>query len=378
MVRASDQPSDVRGRKSAKHKHKHTANSGINTRLSSFNSLVLPNTNVVSNRNITHTNVNTNFIANSNTTNSNLVSNRNLTPKTLYSSRNDKTLTKSQAKKGAFRGDFLKKKNSSFRSASNKTLDGHRSGYHESFLTTDTAVNLRKTHKTGKFPETNRKVYAPIIGKEIDRDRIKAFIDIADGSRTDTAQTVLSGPNNKAAGHSGSNVSTVGQSRSHDLIRNVGMDALMDTDLNVTEAVVLSGALTVSSMAPGVEANKLKSINKLKSSSPQEHEPSRNMAKKRVFSEFGKLSAGGRARVRKHMKPYFKSINDDIPTRFLGKGMPTSPLRKPETHPNSFVSGMGYDLTSEMSPPSITIAKNAKPKEKALYLTQPFRANRRK
>ncbi|MDC0598908.1 hypothetical protein OAP18_03630 [Gammaproteobacteria bacterium] len=301
------------------------------------------------------------------------------TSRLTYTPINDKTLTDKQAKQKGFRPDYLSS-GKSFRFPSNLTKNSYSTGYHESFVTTDTAVMLKSAYNAKQSSMTfqsKSKVFAPYVNKSVSTQRVENMIEIGDGLRTDTAQTILT-YDKGSAGHTGSNVNQTGQSKGHDYLRISNMNVMYDTNVVPETIAVIGAAVTVNSIAPAVEANKIKNIKNLKANGvSKSYEHQRNVSKTRVNHLFQKLPQKQQQLAIHHISEHYSNMNPKNSGRKLALNRPTSP-RRIESTPSQFLQGGNYDTSKTgFSPPQINIDQKAALREKAMYATQPFRANRR-
>ncbi|MFH1805297.1 MAG: hypothetical protein ABID63_10470 [Pseudomonadota bacterium] len=294
-----------------------------------------------------------------------------------YTPTKDKTLTVDQARSGGF-APRNGKKISKFRYGSNQTIHGYSSGYHE-VLPTNVYDVLEKLRESKMKTKT-----ITIAKKSIQTtDKIlDDILEIADGFRTDTAQTILSIKNRKVAAHSGSNLNTKGQSEAHDLLRETVGDMIDENNSHKngrtqnSMAVVL-GSLAVSSMAPGEDIRKsglpfssLKAAHAL-----TDWETRRNDAKLYTNAVFNTLSQSEKIFTQYHINNYLKKSSDLNNKRTIGINRSTSPLRKINYKKN--ISGGKYlnaieeskILNKSLNPPNNV-------KELGLYMTQPLRSDR--
>lgn len=305
----------------------------------------------------------------------------------VYEALEDLTLTEPQAKRGAFRLGL--EKGGDPRHPSNKTIHKYSTGYHESSLTTDTIEYLRraKDNSDGSHTLANASSgsYKGYGGKKVYSSTLRTLLKYADGFRTDTAQTIMSGLKGTGAGHSGSDVDTKGQSTAHDLLREkiieiLQLDPKKTKGLSERSLLVFQGAMTVASMAPGEIARTIKGgTGSLKGGSlaQQNWEPNRNEAKRRVDETFDALNSDEQEFVRSHAASFLDSTRLGVTGgRILSLKRPTSPIRG-QGLVSGEVSGGGY-LTGAVAP---TLQATKEPPvsaaEVATYMTEPFRAQRR-
>ncbi|MEM7182073.1 MAG: hypothetical protein AAF518_14240 [Spirochaetota bacterium] len=304
--------------------------------------------------------------------------------KRKYDSAFDATLTQGQATASGFRPNALE--GGTFRYPSNPTLAGYNSGYHEAAVTTDTFKFLRAAKNLGngehRLPTkvSNRSYFYPYRGKIVDSSILQDILALADGYRTDTAQTILSGPNATAAGHTHSNLKTTGQSKAHDLLRKAIID-LLETPPGTAgfskRAIgTLFGTITVTSMAPGEVARRIQggTASLRNQSEIPSWEERRNNAKRRVHDMYQPLNSQEKEFVRQGSRRFMDSLGD--PNRRLRKKRATSPERNTKTVISGEVGGGKYLKKQPKSGPSLKRPSNEK--DNALFMTQDFRAERRK
>ena len=145
-----------------------------------------------------------------------------------YTMDEDSALTQKQAEKGAFKSE------SDFRYKSNWVRSGdYRTGYHESYITTDAFNYLSGAIPVNgdqyELPEaknSSSSFFAKYKGDLVPKSVLDKMLKVCDTFRTDTARTVLSAREGRAAGHSGSKLRLTGQKDAHDLLRQSIMDVL--------------------------------------------------------------------------------------------------------------------------------------------------------
>lgn len=250
-----------------------------------------------------------------------------------------------------------------FRFPSNPTKSGHSSGYHESFLPTDAMrfLSRRKvnTDGTATMPAwTGNSVLPKYSGSKILESNVRAVAEASDGARTDTAQTVLSAPGGKPAGHTGSGVKTTGQAEAHDYLRHQGMRALQEPAMTSGVAGTVAGAITVMSVAPGQVASTAQNAGNLKDvQSRAGYEERRNEAKRKLSQHFDTLPQAQQQVVMKLAKQGMGDLKDS--GRRLLPDRPHSPLRDPTGVSGAPLSGGGYlplPPVSTPTPPSSAFA----------------------
>lgn len=305
----------------------------------------------------------------------------------------DPTLTATQQKQAGFRPSVVARAvkiqgGTGFRFPSNKTKRGHKSGYHESFGTTDFMAALGRRRRAGKKLATSgtsrmpKGLSGPMAShpNPMREANMEAFSGASDGSRTDTAQTVLAGPDGIIAGHSGSGLSQTGQAPAHDLLREQGMHALSDPQMTPQAMEIIAAATTVATMAPGEEIRKAHGTSaRIKNHHVMpEWEQKRTEGKARTHRLAELASPGDRAVAQKHMQRLFVQL----PGRHLSSNGLTSPRRREDTHFKSF-SGGGYQAGAastlpapRFQPPqrSASVVKSAT--EATSYVSSVFRENR--
>ena len=293
----------------------------------------------------------------------------------------DLTLTENQAKRMKFGDD------SHFRARSNETQVGHKSGYHESAVTTDTFNFLSKAADLGtgehQLSTTNSKsFFNKYSGDKVYSKNLGFVLSAADQYRTDTARTALSAPEGLAAGHTGSGLSTKNQAAAHDLLRKSVMDILVtdpssEPGLSQASVNTLFAAITVTSIAPAELARTIKGTLKDKEAGA-EWEAKRNEAKLRVDDLYDNLKDKEKRFVRRKSRSFLESTQpEDEQDRRLKRKRARSPLRAPEySVTGEEIVGGSYDRKLEkkskasLKPPKGVLADG-------FYATEPFRAKRR-
>ena len=317
----------------------------------------------------------------------------------LYETEKDPTLTKKQAKEQAFY-----KGADDYRTGSNPTLQGYSTGYHEAALTTDTWKFLRrakpKSHHQSSHPTATDKHILPgtapqnsyfldWTGKWVYSRTLEWVLRNGDGFRTDTSQTIMSAEEGFPAGHAGSDVSRKRESQAHDLLRAKIMELLRidPKTKGLTEAavVVIMGAMTVASMAPGEIARGLvggTSSLKAGADAQDDWEENRTEAKLRVNETYDLLpTQDEKDFVTAHAVSFLDSTQEKVPTlqRRRIASRATSPLRSTAGVAGE-VAGGGYMITqptlkatkaSPMSSPGMPL------REVGMYMTESLRAGRR-
>jgi hypothetical protein len=303
----------------------------------------------------------------------------------------DLTLTRDQADQQGFRPEAFRTPRQDFRYRSNLTRRGYKTGYHEAVVTTDTFEFLRTaaTALAGPvvLPLRPGSYFAKFGGESVDAAQIRMLLRLADGYRTDTAQTILSSPGGHAAGHAGSDLDTKNQEAAHDLLREKVMELvrlpLTEPGMSESSVSVLFGAIAVTSMAPGEVARQVKGgTTALKAGEviKNDWEVRRNDAKRRVKSAYDVLNDPERSFVFSHASTFLDSVQmgGATMTRRIGTpgttDRPTSPMRGRGIVDTGKVAGEGYDSAAG---PSVTHTPPANVAEWSLWFTQPFRENRR-
>lgn len=311
----------------------------------------------------------------------------------LYEPGGDRTLTGTQAARHAFymEGDR------SFRKDSNRTIYSYSTGYHEAAVTTDAykiykdATDNHNGKHTLNVP--NEQSFFK-HGDEVYSSSLKLVLGLADGYRTDTAQTILSAPDHKAGGHPGSEIALTGQPGAHDLVRQKNMDLLRldaDSTAGMTEhsVAVIFASVTVTSMAPGELARTVEGGTtslKAKQAKPV-WEENRNEAKARVQLLYDNLLPEERTFVDIHTKDFLKSTqtSEGIKgakskgsySRYMAPSRSNSPMRKTRGGDAGEVQGGSYLSSPEGSKRTAQKAPPLSPREFGMYVTEPFRAERR-
>jgi hypothetical protein len=309
------------------------------------------------------------------------------TQKVIYQPQTDLTLTKSQAKVGGFRPDVVSTVAKSgsigkgaFRFASNPTLGGFSSGYHESFVVTDMTDKLarrKKSAKSSQLPKEKSGYWKKQSGRTFPEANLESLLQVGDGARTDTSRTILSGPGGTFGGHTGSGVKTTHQSQAHDLLRDQSLRVLSDPLLTPDAMAVIGGATTVFSMAPGEKASKVSGASKLKSKRAlKSWEKDRNESKRRVQTLLDALPTPQQALVEKHMDLFVKDLGDS--SRKRPKGRATSPIREVSQMKSNPVFGGDYDSSAKSFGEPSKVFSKGDLRAKSLYMTESFRDPRRK
>lgn len=300
-------------------------------------------------------------------------------PFATYSSRRDATLTHSQAERARFHTI-----GKTFRAPSNNTLNGYASGYHESAITTD-AFNVMKNAKNNKNGTHTLRVSGSRSyfknGEKINTTALQMVTKVADGFRTDTAQTILSASNGKSAGHSGSGISTIRQKDAHDLLRKKTLDILKlnpqtTQGMSVRAIETLLASMTVTSMAPGSLAREVNGgSHKLKSTAAKMNwEMNRNESKSRVQLLYSQLEPSEKTFVNRHASEFMNSTQEGSPSRIMSMERPTSPMRTIFSGRDGEVRGGEYS-PNDIHKPKLLAPINAS--ENAMYVTAPLRSDRR-
>lgn len=315
------------------------------------------------------------------------------TTRPLYSAKNDPTLTARQAEIGGFRPDAYKTVLGEYRGKSNKTLGGYSSGYHELAVTTSSMKFLRNATTSGRgmsvLPSTSsHDFFRDYYGKKVNSEALGWVLRSGDGFRSDTAQTIMSGPNGKAAGHTGSGVDTTGQDAAHVLLRVKIMD-LLDPKLKNTPGfteralTTILASISISSVAPGEVARTVSGgtgFLKAGEKAKRDWEVNRNEAKNRVQHLFDALDEDEQRFVRAHAGDFLFSTQGGAKNgpRKLGPGRSTSPPRV-TTGPSDRgkdVQGGGY-LRGQSATAAPRQMGDVALKGQSLWATQPFRNPRR-
>ncbi|THF63697.1 hypothetical protein E6C76_14000 [Pseudothauera nasutitermitis] len=304
-----------------------------------------------------------------------------------YKLLEDLSLTVMQTK-GGFRPDIVdrivkraKIGKGAFRFPSNPTMHGFSSGYHEAFVVTDMTdvISRRSQVSSGRsaMPQISSGYWQKHSGTAFPEANVSALLHAGDGARTDTARTILSGPGGKVAGHSGSGIDTTGQAAAHDVLRDQAMRALGDPHMTPRAFGVLAAATTLFSMAPGELASKAGNAARLKDQRARfSWEDDRNEAKERLAVAHASLPPAEQARVMHHMGRFAAEIGGG---RKLEVSRPSSPRRQRQGTVGAPIQGGGYDpFSSTSGAPSIGLAPHADPQTTSLYVTEPFRVQRRK
>lgn len=312
-----------------------------------------------------------------------------------YSIKNDRTLLKIQAenigKDKGFAPDAVNnihrqqnKDKTKFRFKS-KPVHGqpYSTGYHEAFMTTDIA---KKIH--GRFFENTSKTTFkikdnhPSFGNsktEYQEGQLLSVLRASDAARTDTAGTILSAKNGLAAGHSGSKTALANQPQAHDLIREQVGNMLSNPafkNLSPKGIAVAAAATVITSRAPGEITGAIPRIDKMKAKNmSSDWESRRNEAKSRLKAVYDTLPKKEQALIQQFNKPFFKMVSGNGYKRKMATDGSISP-RRSEQKTTSFLYGGGYD-GSQFGPPSEQPPADVDEYSTMLYITQPFRSNRR-
>jgi hypothetical protein len=309
--------------------------------------------------------------------------------KHFYSTGGDRTLTRKQAESGKF-SEALDSLHGDFRSPSNKTLVGHPSGYHEPFFTTDSYKFFRddlslieedETPKSATLQPNRKSSFHQFKDQEYFPKTLKYYRKTADGFRTDTARTILSSPDGKAAGHSGSGLSLKGkgQADAHDALRETLIGTLQTkptrkSGVTTKSIACIQGAVTLASMAPGELARTVQGSLKDRSAG-SDWEERRNEAKRRLDKVMSTLTPEERQFVISHTKRYFQKIQSQgNAPRSLAPRRSRSPLRTTHLPANAKISGGRYIKENQRGP---SVLPPEDPELLGHYFTEPFRAARR-
>lgn len=315
--------------------------------------------------------------------------------KASYDYWRDNTLAPRQVFLRGFRPSAYKKLKESFRYRSNKTLGGYSSGYHESVITTDMFLYLRRAKlstngTTCTLPHylLRSSFFYKYNGAKVRSDTLMMMLENADTFRTDTAQTVLSAPGGKVAGHSGSALSLKNQAAAHNLLREATMNVLLNDmndggtkGLNKESLAVLFSAITVISMAPGKLARNIDggtSALKAGKVAKANWEQNRNKAKVRLDALYGSLDTDSQKFVMFHTDNFLDSTqkNVNVQRRSLCSANPHTPFRGPSQVVPGEVGGEDYSLNGAFPPP-LDLRAPAAPESFGAYVTQVFRGDRR-
>lgn len=307
-------------------------------------------------------------------------------PPRRYSMKGDLTLTLQQSSQGGFRPEVVEtslsgRDSKSFRFPSNPTLEGYNSGYHESFGTTDTVKHISKRKASRKqglsdMP-TARTGFYKKKRRGMREKNLEVLLGASDGARTDTAQTVLSVPGGGGAGHTGSGVKTSGQSKAHDLLRDVFMKVSRDEDMTPGAIELIGGSLTIASMAPGKVARTVTDSRKLKATKgSKNYEGNRNIAKRRLKALQKESDPQDVELAMKYMEP----VMDKFPDRHFARKRLSSPERD-ISGPKEGIQGGDYLPGDQIGLPELFPPKRSGDKRKdatstLAFLTESFRAPR--
>jgi hypothetical protein len=142
---------------------------------------------------------------------------------------------------------------------------------------------------------------------------------------------------------------------------------------------VILASITVTSMAPGELARKVKGTSvslKAGDAAISGWEEARNEAKRRLWEVFDRLGDDERAFVMNHARDFLDSTQQGIKgTRALSLERPSTPRRDPDVVIAGHVSGGGYAKT-----PTLQLASKIAPLHDSeavgAYITEPFRRQR--
>lgn len=309
-----------------------------------------------------------------------------------YLPKGDLNLTRSQVNQEGFRdaraGDFRFPSNSVISPAGKVE---YKSGYHESAMPTDTVIFLRgatdNKNGTHTLPKSvgSGSFWTGYISRVVSSKILNYLLDLADGFRTDTAQTILSAPEGKAAGHSGSGVYTGGQSSAHDLLR-AGVARMLDLAVNTPgltreSLATYFASLTVTSMAPAVIARTvLGGTANLKAGdgAKLEYEQNRNEMKRRTEAIFKALTPNEQAFVKLYSQEFLNSTQigvDKSCRRHIPNERSTSPERDAHASHKKEVDGGGYSKLSAQTSPTKSAPVDVQ--HTGMYVTEPVRGRRR-
>lgn len=312
-----------------------------------------------------------------------------------------RTLTDTQSRRGTIQTPSSLGQGK-LRAKSAMTRAGYSTGYHESVVTHDMYEALMQAKDNGDgthtLPQQPRR--SPHAGAIVDSGVLQHLKDHADGFRTDTALTILTGRGGSPAGHSGSGLSLKGQAGAHDLLREavVGLakkPAPADPGKYSEKALLtVGGSITVTSMAPGEVARDITGGTTSLNAGPgakARWEEARTEVKRRVEALRAGLTPAEQTWVDQHARQFMKSTQKPAQpslmatgspasqrqsrsaTRSIPRGRASSPERKPTKLGNE-VSGGPYDPTpSRKKLVSPTEPVPAKVADIPLWLTAPFR-----
>jgi hypothetical protein len=302
-----------------------------------------------------------------------------------YTASQDSTLTSSQAK-GGFRRSVVEDVVASrpiakgaFRYPSNPTRQGFSSGYHEAFVVTDMTAKLQKRSRSKSLsimPLMEDASWKHFSRTQFPERNLQPLMEAGDGARTDTARTILSGPNGAVAGHSGSGVRSTGQAGAHDLLRVASMAALQDAAMTPGAMAVTAAAGVVYTMAPGQLASKAEGAAKLKDQGARATwEADRNQMKERLAQANAALKPAEQAVVRKHVQALAKMVGGP---RKLDPDEPSSPRRGTAGASGAAIAGGGYDGSKIGGGASKAPPVSGSARDITQYVSEPFRVQRNK
>lgn len=306
-----------------------------------------------------------------------------------YDPFQDKTLTQWQSANACFSNAVLSGIGD-IRARSNPTLASHNSGYHESVIPTDGIKLLHDSTpsavpgmETLAVPNSAGSAFAPHAGTNFYSQNKQTILEIADGFRTDTARTILSASNGRAAGHTGSGMSLTNQSDAHDLLRQSTIAVLFSnpsTTKGLTKQSIacVFGAITIASMAPGELARTVSGTLK-DGGAANNWEARRNEAKQRLDMSMAMLTPQEEGFVIHHAGHFMTSTlaTGHLPVRYLAPGRARSEDRD-DAAPTGMglgtITGGGYSTTTAHTS---TVTPPANVDHWGYYFTEPFRAQRR-
>lgn len=237
----------------------------------------------------------------------------------------DQTYYRAQQLKGGVQPDAYLSLDAPFRGTSNETVEYYSAGYHEAFVTTDTFKLLRAaadnrdgTHTLPSAPKnpyfSKYKNLNPALqgrrGITVHSSTRAILLKFADGFRTSTALSFLTGPDGKPAAHVGMDLTTEGQASAHHLLRASVMEMLeldpWTTGMTEDAIVGAMASVVVASIAPGALAGRIEDVAEAKMGPRQlaSHEERRQEMKARLWDYVSRLSPDERGFVAARVQSY--------------------------------------------------------------------------
>lgn len=257
----------------------------------------------------------------------------------------------------------------------------HTSGFDE-ILPTNTQVHLQSAMSS--TPTTVPGGIASALGGKYlpyKRQRAEDLFRAGEGSRVDTASSLLALPGGGVAFHTHAGGSTKGQAEGHDVRRRAFARALpqafSEQGLSVfTSAVMLASRPPGEIARAGVDTTLLRDQAALPT-----WEQDRHTAKSIVNAGFNALPQVERTTIRKTLQLTFDELNTGAPAshqRWLAAGAPTSPRRSTAVSPGmpGTTSGGGY-LSPFSAVTPAKVAAGETPAALSRRASKPFRRQRK-